>query len=273
MAKAPKGEITARVRRAAEMLRLDHVLRRRPWQLSGGQRQRVAIGRALVRDPDVFLFDEPMSNLDAALRTEMRIELLRLHRQLGATMLFVTHDQVEAMTMADAIVVLNGGRIEQEGDPLHVYHNPRNRFVAGFLGSPGMNFIEAGVRSVDGSTLEVAFADRTLVLPAPATRLSPGDPVTLGVRPEHLSLSGASSVRLLGVIALQENLGAETVLHVDACAGRLLVRVGGIPSYRVGDAVVIGFEAANCCLFDREGKSMGAACAPGAASQAPLKCE
>src|SRR6202047_2803332 len=186
MAKRPKHEIKERVARAAEILQLSQYLKRRPKELSGGQRQRVAIGRAIVREPDVFLFDEPLSNLDAALRVSTRVEIARLHRLLGATMVYVTHDQVEAMTLGDRIVVMNKGRLEQVGKPPDLYYAPANLFVAGFIGSPAMNFFEAKVESVEGRHARVAGAGfRSFDLPA--TSLTVGDALTVGIRPEHLA--------------------------------------------------------------------------------------
>jgi multiple sugar transport system ATP-binding protein len=180
MARMPKAEIDARVKRAAEMLQLDHLLARKPAQLSGGQRQRVAIGRAIVREPGVFLFDEPLSNLDAALRVQMRTGIGKLHQDLNATMIYVTHDQVEAMTMADKIVVLNGGRIEQVGSPLDLYHRPRNTFVAGFIGSPKMNFVKTTVSGAPNGRIKVALpGGGSVALDGQGAR--PGSSVTLVV--------------------------------------------------------------------------------------------
>jgi len=206
-AKVPRREIDSRVQRAAEILRIEPLLKRKPKQLSGGQRQRVAIGRAIVREPRIFLFDEPLSNLDAELRVQMRVEIAKLHKNLGNTMIYVTHDQVEAMTMADKIVVLQAGIIEQAGAPLDLYNNPRNRFVAGFIGSPKMNFLDG--RSTGG---QVAFQSSTVALSrdtGPA-----GSPVTFGVRPEHLSLDASRGVKLVDVkVELVEQLGAETMIY------------------------------------------------------------
>src|SRR5215212_12120563 len=187
LAGVSKEERRAKVAEAARVLHLDALLDRKPKELSGGQRQRVAIGRAIVRKPKVFLFDEPLSNLDASLRVQMRIELARLHDELAATMIYVTHDQVEAMTMADKIVVLQGGIIEQAGSPLELYHHPRNLFVAGFIGSPKMNFLPGKVTYIAeaGTTIELLVGS-SLTIPAQASRHKLGHPVTVGVRPEHL---------------------------------------------------------------------------------------
>src|SRR5688572_25574326 len=198
----PKAEIAERVARAAGILQLGEYLDRKPRALSGGQRQRVAIGRAIVRDPEIFLFDEPLSNLDAALRGQMRVEIARLHAQLGATMLYVTHDQVEAMTLASTIVILNAGRIEQVGAPMDLYRRPANRFVAGFLGAPHMNFIPARIVSQAPGALAIGLEAAThaaaLRLARAAGASAVGMPVTLGIRPEHLRLADASASLLQG---------------------------------------------------------------------------
>src|SRR5437870_2244390 len=190
LAKVPKEERDKKVREAAKILHLEPLLERTPKALSGGQRQRVAIGRAIVRNPKVFLFDEPLSNLDAALRVQMRIELTRLHEELNATMIYVTHDQVEAMTMADKIVVLQAGNIEQVGSPLELYHHPRNQFVAGFIGSPTMNFLPGSVASLgaDGATISLA-GGAPVTVPVKTEGLTQEQKVTLGVRPEHLAVA------------------------------------------------------------------------------------
>jgi multiple sugar transport system ATP-binding protein len=213
-----KTEIEARVKAAAETLQLESLLDRKPRALSGGQRQRVAIGRAIVREPDVFLFDEPLSNLDAALRAQVRVEIARLHSRLGATMIYVTHDQMEAMTLASRIVVLNGGRIEQIGTPMELYRRPANRFVAGFLGSPRMNFLTARVAAVDERGLDVEVAGGYLRI-ARQVAASAGDTIALGVRPESLSLvhsydEAAHGGALCGEVSLLEQLGGEALVHV-----------------------------------------------------------
>ena len=190
-----KDEVDRRVRRAAEILKLTNLLDRRPRDLSGGQRQRVAIGRAIVREPSVFLFDEPLSNLDAALRVNTRLEIAKLHRELRATMIYVTHDQVEAMTLASKIVVLNHGRVEQIGAPLELYRRPRNLFVAGFIGSPRMNFISARVRSVTEREAVLSFAGIEARMPLPGPGIRAGEAVTIGVRPEHMADPDPSAIR------------------------------------------------------------------------------
>ncbi|MBA4364165.1 MAG: ABC transporter ATP-binding protein, partial [Pseudomonas sp.] len=190
LAGVPKAEVEKKVGEAARILELGPMLERKPKQLSGGQRQRVAIGRAIVRNPKIFLFDEPLSNLDAALRVQMRLELLRLHKDLQATMIYVTHDQVEAMTMADKVVVLNGGKIEQVGSPLDLYHQPANLFVAGFLGTPKMGFLKGKVTRVESQSCEVLLdAGTRITLPLSGAQLNVGGAVTLGIRPEHLNLA------------------------------------------------------------------------------------
>ena len=216
-----KRLVAERVARAAAMLQLESMLDRKPSQLSGGQRQRVAIGRAIVREPGVFLFDEPLSNLDAALRVQMRIEIGRLHQDLKATMIYVTHDQVEAMTLADRIVVLNAGRIEQVGSPLELYHRPGNLFVAGFIGSPRMNFITATVAAVAPNSLSLTLGGGTpLVLANSGVKATAGQTVTVGIRPEHIRVAdgGADVVNgagaMAGTLRLVEYLGSETMFYV-----------------------------------------------------------
>ena len=212
-AKTGRDEIDRRVRLAAETLQLSPYLKRYPRDLSGGQRQRVAIGRAIVREPAVFLFDEPLSNLDAALRINTRIEIAKLHRALGATTIYVTHDQVEAMTLASKIVVINKGRIEQIGTPLDLYHRPAKLFVAGFIGSPQMNFVKARVTSVEGGlTVKLDVGGEVRVPPAPAAK--PGDIVTLGVRPENLSDRPGGDFGLTGTVDAVEHLGESSLVHM-----------------------------------------------------------
>jgi multiple sugar transport system ATP-binding protein len=253
--KTPKDEIARRVAEAARMLRIEELLDRRPKALSGGQRQRVAIGRAVVREPKVFLFDEPLSNLDAELRVQMRIELKALHDRLGNTMIYVTHDQVEAMTMADLIVVLSEGRVEQAGRPLELYHRPANLFVAGFLGSPKMNFLkvrpaEGGVRLGSGDLL--AMPDAALGFAE----------LTLGVRPEHLAIGPIDGAGVAGRVRLAEHLGAESYLHVETEAGPLTVRSGGDVPFATGERVRILLPPEACHLFGPDGRAVRSA--PGA---------
>ena len=239
----PKAEITAKVAEASRILKLDDYLARKPKALSGGQRQRVAIGRAIVRGPDVFLFDEPLSNLDAELRVEMRVEIARLHREIGATMIYVTHDQVEAMTLADKIVVLRGGRVEQVGAPLELYHDPDNKFVAGFIGSPAMNFVDGRVEA--GSKVSSPGLGRAVAL---ACRLpDAGQKITLGLRPQHLTLTDGATHR----VEVTEALGGVSFIHVVADTGeKLVVEAREDPKVRLGEKVGIAFEDGHILAFD-----------------------
>ncbi|WP_457446328.1 ABC transporter ATP-binding protein [Roseateles sp. P5_E4] len=214
LAKVPKAEIETAVRNAARILHIEHLLDRKPKDLSGGQRQRVAIGRAIVRKPDVFLFDEPLSNLDAALRVRMRYEFAKLHEDLKTTMIYVTHDQVEAMTLADRIVVLSAGKIEQVGSPLELYEHPRNLFVAGFIGSPKMNFIEGELVVIEAGHVDVKLAGSGVVLRAlvDGSGAKVGDKVTLGVRPEHIRQGGENNL-VYSTVAFVESLGGITFAY------------------------------------------------------------
>ncbi len=259
MTNTPKPVIAARVAEAARLLQFDAYLDRKPSQLSGGQRQRVAIGRAIVREPKVFLFDEPLSNLDAALRSQTRVELLNLHRTLGATMIYVTHDQVEAMTMADKIVVLQGGEIEQVGTPLELYERPCNLFVAGFIGSPRMNTIPARVAAVVDSAARLELPGGAVShVRLDGIRLAPG-PVLLGIRPEHVAVDGAGppGEGLAGTVTLAEHLGAETILHVEVAQGPVLVaRADGRAPQRIGQPVTLTLDPRFCHLFDPAGPAL-----------------
>jgi multiple sugar transport system ATP-binding protein len=257
-ARTERAETQKRLVRAARMLQLETLLHRKPAQLSGGQRQRVAIGRAIVREPGVFLFDEPLSNLDAALRTQMRIEIGGLHEELGATMIYVTHDQVEAMTMADKIVVLNAGRVEQVGAPLELYHRPANLFVAGFIGSPKMNLIETRIMESGGGLARVALPGGGDVgVPLHGARFKPEDPVVLGVRPEHLHLGNSIDAQIEGTVRLVEHLGAETILYVDVPGEQpLVVRAGGLSRTKAGEPARIGVSALSCHLFSPDGPAL-----------------
>ena len=248
----PKAEVERRVGAAAKLLRLDTLLQRKPTQLSGGQRQRVAIGRAIVREPKIFLFDEPLSNLDAELRVSMRGEITGLHRRLGATMIYVTHDQVEAMTMADRIVVLRAGRIEQVGSPLELYNHPANRFVAGFIGSPQMNFFQ--VTAGAGGNLAPTFGGSIVV---PDVSAAVGTPLTLGVRPEHLQLLPSPGALALPDTASQiEQLGGLSLIYgsLPGDAGRLTVQIAGQVNAKVGDTLTAYASPENCRVFE-EGES------------------
>jgi multiple sugar transport system ATP-binding protein len=252
-ARYPKEEIERRVQRAARTLHIENLLQRRPRDLSGGQRQRVAIGRAIVREPKLFLFDEPLSNLDAALRVEMRVELAKLKAELGATIVYVTHDQTEAMTLADRIVVMNDGRVEQCGAPLELYRAPANLFVAGFIGSPKMNFLPARVVRMQQDHAMVELLDGGS-LTLPVTRaLPPAAPLTLGVRPEHLRLSGADGLAVAGEIVVAELLGGESYLHVRVQGQTMVVKTDGAATPRRGDPVDIVLPTGQCHLFDAEG--------------------
>nr|WP_315205687.1 sn-glycerol-3-phosphate ABC transporter ATP-binding protein UgpC [uncultured Albidiferax sp.] len=250
----PKAEVATKVDAAAKVLGLGPLMDRKPKALSGGQRQRVAIGRAIVRDPKVFLFDEPLSNLDAELRVHMRIEIARLHRELGSTIIYVTHDQVEAMTLADKIVVLRAGKVEQVGAPLEVYDNPANTFVAGFIGSPKMNFLDGVVRGVDGAHCQVelpGFGGKLVSLPitgpAPAIRSE----VTVGVRPEHFREDGDGHLQL--TIDMLEHLGGETFAYARAESGGLMViKTEHGRGLRMGQAFDARFQTKLALLFDRQ---------------------
>ena len=226
MAGMPEDEQARKIEAAAKVLNLTNYLDRRPGQLSGGQRQRVAIGRAIVREPAAFLFDEPLSNLDAALRVGMRLEITELHQRLKTTMIYVTHDQVEAMTMADKIVVLNAGRIEQVGSPLELYKAPKNQFVAGFIGSPKMNFMP-------GAALGESVA-------------------TVGIRPEHVHVARDGGP-VKGVVTVSEHLGSDTFLHVKTDHGMMTVRVGGDVPVSHGDVVALSPDPAHLHRFDKDG--------------------
>ena len=273
LAKIPKEEIDARVQKAAKILQMDHLLQRKPAEMSGGQRQRVAIGRAIVRDPKVFLFDEPLSNLDAALRVAMRIELANLHHDLNATMIYVTHDQVEAMTLADRIVVLQAGEVEQVGTPLELYHHPRNKFVGGFIGSPKMNFLTVTIAELvdDGVVVDLPGGGRAVV-PVDHGAAAVGDQVTLGLRPEHLSEASALDAQIKGEVMVVERLGGHTFLYIkihgaDGDSGVVTVQVDGVSDTRVGDNVRIGVPVAEAHIFDKNDQALRRRRAPEIASR------
>ena len=239
----PKAEIAQKVAEASRILKLDDYLKRKPAALSGGQRQRVSIGRAIVRGPEVFLFDEPLSNLDAELRVEMRVEIARLHKEIGATMIYVTHDQVEAMTLADKIVVLRGGVIEQVGAPMDLYRDPDNKFVAGFIGSPAMNFLSAVVKDglVDVPGLETSV-DLPVTLPAEGTA------VEIGLRPEHLTLDPTGTTHR---IEMTESLGGVSYAYLKGTSGeKIVVEERGEIRSTEGDTVGLILDAASARLFD-----------------------
>ena len=246
-----KAEIAKRVQAAAKILQMEHLLDRRPAALSGGQRQRVAIGRAIVRNPDVFLFDEPLSNLDAALRHDTRVEISKLHRQLGATTIYVTHDQVEAMTLADKIVVLKDGEVMQVGAPMDLFNQPDNEFVAGFLGSPKMNFFDGILGEIDTENGSGHFEGEGLniagvrLVSRDKTR---GDKMRLGIRPQHLVLDEKG--QLTGTITLIERLGTETVVELVTDAGTLFrYATPEAPEFATGDRAHFSFDASRGHLF------------------------
>ncbi|WP_181705475.1 ABC transporter ATP-binding protein [Chthonobacter rhizosphaerae] len=251
-----KAEIDAKVRNAARILKMEHLLDRRPNQLSGGQRQRVAIGRAIVRNPKVFLFDEPLSNLDAALRVTMRAELAKLHRDLAATMIYVTHDQVEAMTLADTIVVLEGGNVRQAGSPLELYHLPRNLFVAGFIGSPKMNMLPATVSAVApaGLTVSAPWLAPT-VIPVNPGGVAVGATVTVGIRPEHIQ-AGEGAVSVTGTVGLVERLGHQTIVEIAVSGGGLTALIDGETMTSPGETLTVGFHPKDAHVFDAAGEAL-----------------
>ncbi len=241
--KVPKAERQARIAEVAAMLQIEHLLDRRPSQLSGGQRQRVAMGRALARNPQLFLFDEPLSNLDAKLRVEMRAEIKRLHQLSGITSVYVTHDQVEAMTLGSRIAVMKGGVLQQLGTPDEIYNRPANTYVATFIGSPTMNLIEGRV-SANSAAFDIAGAQLALTAPTHA-----GSTTQLGLRPEHLSFDDAAPWR--GVVNLVEPTGADTFVVVDTAAGKVTVRTAPQTQVRPGDHVGLGIQAEHVTWFDQ----------------------
>ena len=269
LAKTPKDELDRRVREAARVLQLEELLERKPKQLSGGQRQRVAIGRAIVRRPGVFLFDEPLSNLDATLRGQTRIEIARLHQQFDhASVVYVTHDQVEAMTLADKIVLLRAGpdvarlgSIAQVGTPLELYHRPNSRFVAGFIGSPQMNFLPASVVSGDAAVVRVTLAHsgEALAIEADGRALHAGQSVCVGVRPEHLLLAPQDGNRIVRRVLLVERLGEQTYLHFEQAGGEpLLAKAPGNVAIDAGAELALGMLAQHCHLFTDDGSAVAA---------------
>ncbi len=246
-----KAEIARQVGEAARILEMEPLLERKPKELSGGQRQRVAIGRAIVRHPQVFLFDEPLSNLDAELRVHMRIEVARLHKKLQTTIIYVTHDQIEAMTLADKIVVLRDGGVEQVGAPLDLYDNPDNLFVAGFIGSPKMNFLEA---VVEGGTARLPdYDNQRLPLPHLATKLTEGQPLTLGLRPEHFKAGGSAELTL--TIEIVEHLGGESFAYARQGNGKMLtIAAENGRGLKPGNQVTARFDPARILCFDAGGQ-------------------
>jgi multiple sugar transport system ATP-binding protein len=247
----PKAEKEAKVAEAARVLQMEHLMDRKPTQLSGGQRQRVAIGRAIVRDPKVFLFDEPLSNLDAALRMDMRMEIGKLHKDLAASMIYVTHDQVEAMTLADKIVVLKDGEVMQVGSPMDLYHNPANLFVAGFLGAPSMNFIKVDVKGTHGDTSTVANASLDPIDVGTSGRgFGMGDTAILAVRPQYLTPTAPEDGMLHGKVVLTERLGSETVVDIALRdGGNIIAAISEDRVMEPGTEIGLTFDTAQAHLF------------------------
>jgi multiple sugar transport system ATP-binding protein len=256
IANAPKDLIERRSREVARMLQLENLLDRRPAQLSGGQRQRVAIGRALIREPEVFLFDEPLSNLDAILRVQMRVELAKLHSDLKATMIYVTHDQVEAMTLADKIIVLQAGEISQVGTPMELYNHPANKFVASFIGSPTMNFIPAEVRSgsnKDSVVVRLPGGKEISVTTRGDVSVARSD-IEIGIRPEHMKFGPPAdpSASLDGEVQIIERLGSATIMYVETPAGQIVVQYSGDVGTRIGDNVGVILDPACVHVFSAD---------------------
>ena len=253
IARASKAEKEAKVAEAARILQMEHLLDRRPSQLSGGQRQRVAIGRAIVRKPKVFLFDEPLSNLDAALRMDMRMEIGKLHGQLGATMVYVTHDQVEAMTLADKIVVLKDGRVMQAGSPMELFHEPANRFVAGFLGAPSMNFLDVEVTDRTEREANVTNAALEPIRVAHRNRINGARTAVLGIRPQHVRATEPGQGMLHGKVTLAERLGSETDVDMTLKDGsKFIATFGEDKVFRPGESVDLLFDPERALLFPAE---------------------
>ena len=254
--KRSNDEINDRVQEAARILQIQDYLKRKPKQLSGGQRQRVAIGRAITRKPKVFLFDEPLSNLDAALRVQMRVELAKLHDQLNATMIYVTHDQTEAMTLANDIVVLDEGVVSQKGSPMELYNNPKNLFVGGFIGSPKMNFIKSKILSKSSNKTEVDIPDLGKInIPKTSESSYEGDFVQIGIRPEHLLVNKDGDANWESKVLVVEKLGSGTFLYLEKNGEMLVVQTDGDSKIKVGDNVKIGFDATRCHIFDKSNKA------------------
>ena len=248
--KISKDKINQSLNKITELLKISELLKRKPAQLSGGQRQRVAIGRAITRKPKVFLFDEPLSNLDAALRVQMRVELAKLHDQLNATMIYVTHDQTEAMTLADDIVVLDQGIVSQKGSPLKLYNEPENLFVGGFIGSPKMNFINTKVISSNSSSTEVEISGQgKIIVPKTSDKVSPGDSVKIGIRPEHILINTDEKCWESKVFVI-EKLGSSTFLYLEKEGEPLVVQTDGASKVNVGDNLSLSFDLNKCHLFD-----------------------
>ena len=254
--KKSQEEINQRVHDAARILQIEELLERKPKQLSGGQRQRVAIGRAITRKPKVFLFDEPLSNLDAALRVQMRVELAKLHEHLNATMVYVTHDQTEAMTLSDEIVVLDEGEISQLGQPLDLYNKPRNMFVAGFIGSPKMNFIPAKLISNNENKTEIEFLGSKYKINKKLTQFSENQNITFGVRPENIHLSYDENFNWESKAFVVEKLGSSTFLYLESQNEPIVVECSGDNTIKAGENVRVNFDFKKISVFDKEGKSI-----------------
>jgi multiple sugar transport system ATP-binding protein len=258
--KLPEQDVRAKVAKAAEILQLGEKLQLKPGQLSGGQRQRVAIGRSIVRNPKIFLFDEPLSNLDAALRGDMRVELSQLHRDLAATMIYVTHDQIEAMTMAHRIVVLNAGRVEQFGTPMELYHHPATRFVATFIGQPNMNLVPATVLGADANGLAVELdGGLRMTLPVDAGRARAGDRVEVGIRPENTALGDGLSMK----VRVLERLGGVSITYcVTPSGARFCASLPGDAAIAEGQTIGLAVNPADCHVFDASGQVLRRRMAP-----------
>jgi len=254
VAKVPQAEIDKRVARAAEILQIQPLLKRKPAELSGGQRQRVAIGRALVRDVDVFLFDEPLSNLDAKLRSELRVEIKRLHQSLKNTMIYVTHDQIEALTLADRIAIMKSGIIQQLADPTTIYNKPRNLFVAGFIGSPSMNFLRGELATANGKPAFVANGVTFSLEGYQASEpLQPGRKVVLGVRPEHIKVNEELGAEVHeATVDVEEPMGADNLLWLKHAGHTMSVRINGARRFSPGTPVKLGFDTSLASVFDAE---------------------
>jgi multiple sugar transport system ATP-binding protein len=250
-----KAVIDARIAEAARMLEIEHLLERKPGQLSGGQRQRVAIGRAIVKEPKAFLFDEPLSNLDAALRTRTRIELAQLHQRLKSTMIFVTHDQIEAMTLADRIVVMNNRKIEQIGSPMEIYERPATRFVAGFVGAPQMNFIDASLSGAAGGDAVATLGNGTQVQTAIDWAKLPAGKFTLGLRAEAISVGAAGHGHSDGTVDVMERLGDRTLVYTRLADGQVIAASdSGNSRLKVGDRIGLVIDGAKAHVFDENGR-------------------
>jgi len=260
IAKLPKDEIARRVERTAKILQIENLLTRRPAELSGGQRQRVAIGRALVRDVDVFLFDEPLSNLDAKLRTELRVELKRLHAELGSTMLYVTHDQIEALTLADRIAVMNGGVIQQFASPKEIYRRPVNRFVAGFVGSPSMNFLSGKIESDQGQSSFVLSDGRRVSIAGYEFAGTPGEgrTATLGVRPEQMQINpiGGMPSNLPASFSIVEPMGSDSLVWGQSAGQTISVRIDADQDVGLNSEQPVYFQPALSSLFGEDGRRL-----------------